>query len=164
MGGWVQYRVILTGGVNMSGWGGCIEHHTGWIYLLKTSGTWCSGITPAQHAGGPGFNPQRVHCLSCTHGASRPWRCNQELHRYPAQIICRCENQQRHITFISIDHTAFLRTSEQTMHMLISITRVFIPIQLLHGKITTHVWWTRWIRWTVRVYLLLVPCSCAYGA
>ena len=24
-------------------------------------GTWCSGITPAQHAGGPGFNPQRVH-------------------------------------------------------------------------------------------------------
>ena len=26
-------------------------------------GTWCSGITPAQHAGGPGFNPQRVHIL-----------------------------------------------------------------------------------------------------
>ena len=24
-------------------------------------GTWCSGITSAQHAGGPGFNPQRVH-------------------------------------------------------------------------------------------------------
>ena len=24
-------------------------------------GTWCSGITPAQHAGGPGFNPQRAH-------------------------------------------------------------------------------------------------------
>ena len=24
-------------------------------------GTWCSGITPAQHAGGPGLNPQRVH-------------------------------------------------------------------------------------------------------
>ena len=22
---------------------------------------WCSGITPAQHAGGPGLNPQRVH-------------------------------------------------------------------------------------------------------
>ncbi len=35
MGGWVQYRVILTGGVNMSGWGGCIEHHTGWIYPVK---------------------------------------------------------------------------------------------------------------------------------
>jgi hypothetical protein len=33
----------------------------------KTSpqrGTWCSGITPAQHAGGPGFNPQCVHGLS----------------------------------------------------------------------------------------------------
>jgi hypothetical protein len=26
-------------------------------------GTWCSGITPAQHAGGPGFNPQCVHFL-----------------------------------------------------------------------------------------------------
>ena len=24
-------------------------------------GTWCGGITPAQHAGGPGFNPQRAH-------------------------------------------------------------------------------------------------------
>ncbi len=24
-------------------------------------GTWCSGITPAQHAGGPGFNPRCVH-------------------------------------------------------------------------------------------------------
>ena len=24
-------------------------------------GTWCSGITPAQHAGGPGFTPQCVH-------------------------------------------------------------------------------------------------------
>ena len=23
-------------------------------------GTWCSGITPAQHAGGPGLNPQNV--------------------------------------------------------------------------------------------------------
>ena len=24
-------------------------------------GTWCSGITPAQHVGGPGLNPQCVH-------------------------------------------------------------------------------------------------------
>ena len=24
-------------------------------------GTWCSGITPALHAEGPGFNPQSVH-------------------------------------------------------------------------------------------------------
>ena len=29
-------------------------------------GTWCSGITPVQHAGGPGFNPQCVHLfLDC---------------------------------------------------------------------------------------------------
>ena len=27
-------------------------------------GTWCSGITPAQHAGGPGLNPQRVHAFA----------------------------------------------------------------------------------------------------
>ena len=26
-------------------------------------GSWCSGITPAQHAGGPGFNPRTVHAL-----------------------------------------------------------------------------------------------------
>jgi hypothetical protein len=40
-------------------------------------GTWCSGITPAQHAGGPGFNPQCVHlhveCMPAlaTHAAGR---------------------------------------------------------------------------------------------
>ena len=27
-------------------------------------GTWCKGITPAQHAGGAGFNPQCVHFIS----------------------------------------------------------------------------------------------------
>ena len=27
----------------------------------RQQGTWCSGITPAQHAGGPGLNPQCVH-------------------------------------------------------------------------------------------------------
>ena len=30
-------------------------------HTQPSTGTWCSGITPAQHAGGPGFNPQRVH-------------------------------------------------------------------------------------------------------
>ena len=29
--------------------------------MLTSEGTWCSGITPAQHVGGPGFNPQCVH-------------------------------------------------------------------------------------------------------
>ena len=28
--------------------------------FMSLMGTWCSGITPAQHAGGPGLNPQRV--------------------------------------------------------------------------------------------------------
>ena len=35
-----------------------------WKGLLLSWGTWCSGITPAQHAGGPGFNPQCVHFAS----------------------------------------------------------------------------------------------------
>ena len=30
-----------------------------------STGTWCSGITPAQNAGGPGFNPQCVHIYHC---------------------------------------------------------------------------------------------------
>ena len=40
----------------------------------RQAGTWCSGITSAPHAEGPGFNPQCVHCtkqrsLWCTwHG------------------------------------------------------------------------------------------------
>ena len=32
-----------------------------WCESAQSWGTWCSGITPAQHAGGPGFNPQCVH-------------------------------------------------------------------------------------------------------
>ena len=31
------------------------------IFSLK--GTWCSGITSASHAEGPGFNPQCVHAM-----------------------------------------------------------------------------------------------------
>ena len=34
------------------------------IFLLQSlTGTWCSGITSAPHAEGPGFNPQCVHFL-----------------------------------------------------------------------------------------------------
>ena len=32
-------------------------------------GTWCSGITTASHAEGPGFKSQCVHCVACTHFA-----------------------------------------------------------------------------------------------
>ena len=39
-------------------------------------GTWCSGITPAQHAGGPGLNPQCVHLL---HGTTL-WRRQNKPH------------------------------------------------------------------------------------
>ena len=31
--------------------------------FVAPEGTWCSGITSASHAGGPGFNPQCVHHL-----------------------------------------------------------------------------------------------------
>ena len=39
------------------------ETHTNALRDRQTQpqpGTWCSGITPVQHAGGPGFNPQCV--------------------------------------------------------------------------------------------------------
>ena len=37
-------------------WVGLCTIDIAWLWM----GTWCSGITPAQHAGGPGLNP---HCL-----------------------------------------------------------------------------------------------------
>ena len=46
---------------------GCVQArvvaNTVGVFPVYT-GTWCSGITPAQHAGGPGFNPQCVQFLS----------------------------------------------------------------------------------------------------
>ena len=36
-----------------------------------SKGTWCSGITPAQHAGGPGLNPQCVHRWQAGQGGPR---------------------------------------------------------------------------------------------
>ena len=34
---------------------------SGRVCECRQMGTWCSGSTHAQHAGGPGFNPQCVH-------------------------------------------------------------------------------------------------------
>ena len=39
--------------------------HPDCISKFVVEGTWCSGITSAPHAEGPGFNPQCVHCESC---------------------------------------------------------------------------------------------------
>ena len=47
------------------------------------SGTWCSGITPAQHAGGPGLNPQCVHLL---HGTTL-WRRQNKPHTKHGTIL-----------------------------------------------------------------------------
>ena len=33
----------------------------GEVIVSYVRGTWCSGITSASHAEGPGFNPQCVH-------------------------------------------------------------------------------------------------------
>ena len=40
--------------------------NTGGVSPVHT-GTWCSGITSALHAEGPGFNPQCVHFMHPTH-------------------------------------------------------------------------------------------------
>ena len=41
-----------------------ISHEIREARSCELRGKWCSGITPAQHAGGPGLNPQRVHTVS----------------------------------------------------------------------------------------------------
>ena len=48
-----------------------------WFFL---SGTWCSGITPAQHAGGPGFNPQRVHACAARAVFARVAKLDRRSH------------------------------------------------------------------------------------
>ena len=40
------------------------------IFGIHSVGVWCSGITPAQYAGGPGFKSQYVH-YSCEHDVYR---------------------------------------------------------------------------------------------
>ena len=55
-----------------------IESEAGAFNLVFSSGTWCSGITPAQHAEGPGFNPQRVPgivglVVECFYSCSACW-------------------------------------------------------------------------------------------
>ena len=52
-------------------------------------GTWCTGITPAQHAGGPGFNPQRVHMWEgwCSRRSRRILSSESKLTRRK-QLFC----------------------------------------------------------------------------
>ena len=53
-GGWLQ---------SVHFWGEFVQHHRipRASCLLVRSGSWCSGITFALHAKGPGFKSQRVH-------------------------------------------------------------------------------------------------------
>ena len=61
----------------------CVSVCAGAIPPLLLLGTWCSGITPAQRAGGPGLNPQCVHRLkvSCV-----KIRIVQQLERIPSIV------------------------------------------------------------------------------
>ena len=52
-------------------------HHGWWAQprhcdrdCCHASGTWCSGITSASHAEGPGFKSQCVHARFCCHGSN----------------------------------------------------------------------------------------------
>ena len=47
---------VADAGGSVGGWGGKLKKAK-----KCTGGTWCSGRAPAQHARGPGFNPQCVH-------------------------------------------------------------------------------------------------------
>ena len=56
--------------------------------LQIAEGTWCSGITPAQHAGGPGFNPQCVHLRDvCCFSAAMHNRLHDVCHRGDLLIV-----------------------------------------------------------------------------
>ena len=52
--------------------------------IQVASGTWCSGITPAQHAGGPGFNPQ---CVQVVFGHLRRFLRTLRLSAY--RVVCK---------------------------------------------------------------------------
>ena len=64
---------------------GCIEHR----------GTWCSGITSASHAEGPGFKPQCVHFLS-VHAQGKRVACLQVYFPNENSTNKLAPNQQRH--------------------------------------------------------------------
>ena len=49
----------------------CESHGVHSRVALKSQGTWCSGITSASHAEGPGFKSQCVHAHACEDGEER---------------------------------------------------------------------------------------------
>ena len=87
-GGWLWARAMgrtcqARDGVG-GGWrrGGSSFRLTAALMKSCRVGTWCSGIAPAQHAGGPGFNPQRVHTA---------YRCQRDCEKnegIPEEPVC----------------------------------------------------------------------------
>ena len=74
-------NVLPDGAPPLKGWKHRIIALVHWSRL----GMWCSGITPAQHAGGPGFNPQRVHF-----DTSRYLPMVNDLEQVLARKTCNC--------------------------------------------------------------------------
>ena len=85
-------------------------------------GSWCSGITPAQHAGGPGFKPQRVHialyaiemvrgymeCAASSGHIQANESVDSEDRTHDLRIMgpTRCQLRYIHLSLISSAHMA----------------------------------------------------------
>ena len=67
---------------------GSAAHESGMEKTTEQAlGSWCGGITPAQHGGGPGLKPQRVHraaALASPTERPRPCFCT----KYAAAMAC----------------------------------------------------------------------------
>ena len=85
-------------------------------------GSWCSGITPCQHAGGPGFKPQRVHialyaiemvrgyleCAASSGHIQANESVDSEDRTHDLRIMgpTRCQLRYIHLSLISSAHMA----------------------------------------------------------
>ena len=66
---WLQVSAREAKKGSYSGWLNGSGIH--FIRMKKVLGTWCSGITSASHAEGPGFKSQCVHFVSFSCAAAR---------------------------------------------------------------------------------------------
>ena len=64
-------------------------------------GTWCSGITPAQHAGGPGLNPQRVQTHTAMGNSQKSLSILSRCTQASCLIMsCKCNKCQQKLVFV----------------------------------------------------------------
>ena len=96
-------------------------------------GSLCSCITPAQHAGDPGFKPQRVHIV-CTDGvfcqvvfpivwpyiqANASVDSEDRTHDLRIMGPTRCQLRYIHLSFVAGAHMAATHTRISTWHQLL---------------------------------------------